>query len=146
MLLGNAQGVEPGNQPLSGWAVQDLMWDYASPLATLIFEDLECVVPAEDFWVTVSGAAVFDAAMRNTKAARLAYERTEAPVLRQVWKTAWASAQQHSIECAILLWTALLAKLRTTYPSASDGQLWVLIRDEIRDLCQELYVVEADGR
>ena len=93
----------------------------------------------------MSGAAAFKAARWEAQAARRIFEHTRAPVLRQVRETAWAYAQQHATECAMRLWKALLAKLRTTYPEASDGQLWVLLRDKIRALSEELRVLDADG-
>ena len=46
----------------------------------------------------------------------------------------------------MLLWGALLAQLAALYPEASDDQLWVLIRDALRELVQEFRLVEADGR
>jgi hypothetical protein len=133
-------------EPLSGLGVDDLLWDYASPLSSLIFDDLEREPPAEDFWATVSGAAVFWASTRSARSAKALYEGTTAPVLRRVRKHVWLYRQELATRDAMLLWSALLTQQAERYPEATDGQLWVLIRDAIRQLVEELRLVENDGR
>ena len=130
---------------LSGQEMDDLLWDYASPLASAIFEDLEARPPAPEFWTTVSGAAVFSASDWAAKAAKHSYKRTSAPVLRRLRKRTWRHRRKLAIEDAMLLWGALLAQQAILFPGASHGQLWVLIRDALRVLFDELRLVEADG-
>jgi hypothetical protein len=131
--------------PSTGLAYEDLMWDYASPLASEIFDELACRPPAPEFWATVSGAAVFYASTRAAKAAKRLYKRTTAPVLRRLRKITWRRSQKQATQDAMLLWGALLAQQSALYPEASVAQLWVLIRDALRELRYEFSVVEADG-
>ena len=133
-------------EPLSGLGVDDLLWDYASPLSSLIFDDLGREPPAEEFWATVSGAAVFWASTRSARSAKALYEGTTAPVLRRVRKLVWLYRQELATRDAMQLWSALLTQQAQLHPEATDGQLWVLIRDAIRQLAEELRLVENDGR
>ena len=132
--------------PMSGLAFEDLKWDYASPLASLIFDDLKQEPPAEEFWATVSGAAIFSASRRLASEAEAEYEVTTAPILRRLRRTIWLYREAVATRNAMRLWSALLTKLAAAYPEASDGQLWVLIRDTLRELWKELREVEGDGR
>lgn len=131
--------------PLTGYAMDDLLWDSASPLATLIFEDLEGQAPAEPFWSTVSGAARYYASALEARTAKRLYEETAAPLLRRVREVDWRRRQKMATLDAMMLWSALLVQQAALHPKASDGQLWVLIRDALRALVQELSLVQADG-
>lgn len=131
--------------PLTGLSYEDLMWDTVSPLASPIFDDLEQEPPPDEFWATVSGVAVYVDSLRQAKTAKVAYEQTTAPVLRRVRKVDWLYHEEMAARNAIRMWSALLSRLTTAYPDATDGQLWVLTRDAIRALRDELRVVEGDG-
>lgn len=132
-------------EPYSGRAMEDLMWDCVSPLAPLICDDLRSETP-EAFWATVSGAAIFHASARNADAARRAFENTSAPLLRRVRHVIWRYRLEKSTQYAMLLWSALLAEASKEHPSASDGQLFVLIRRRLEALARQVWEVEADGR
>jgi hypothetical protein len=132
--------------PLTGLAYEDLMWDTVSPLASPIFDDLEQEPPPDEFWATVSGVAVYVDSLRQAKAAKVAYEDTTAPILRRVRKVEWLYREEMAARNAIRMWSALLRRLTTAYPDATDGQLWVLTRDAMRALRDELQMVAADGR
>jgi hypothetical protein len=51
-----------------------------------------------------------------------------------------------TVRCSEMLWGALAAKMTMQFPTASVGQIWVLMRDEFYELFDQLRVVRADGR
>ena len=131
--------------PATGTELHDLMWAIASPWAPLLLGGVQGLRP-KSYWSTVGGAAKFAAALECEEAASRDLNRTRVAALRRIRKQTLVVRQMASIRCSEMLWAALAVKVTAQYPRESTAQIWVLVRDEFRELFDQLRVVQADGR